>query len=136
MRNLFIRRFDQLPTIWLQWNWCLLPSPALSQLTKYRRPPLKWQNLCFWFKKMLNVLKRIKKQFSDFFVFEIWLVLYSKYLEIPKYHQKWPIFILSQKMRTVLKLMQNKSSDFCNYIFFDMLDFVLKILRKLTTISP
>ena len=40
---------------------------------------------------------------------------------------------LSQNMRSVLKRMQNKFSDFCDLYLWDMVDFVLNIFSKLGT---
>ena len=40
-------------------------------------PPLIVAKLGFWSKKMRNVLNPMKNQFSEFYFFEKWLILYS-----------------------------------------------------------
>ena len=86
------------------------PAPINDMHTKTPPAPLpllssKLVTLDVCSKKLRNVLKPMKKQFSDyllFLVFEIWL----KILRI--WRKKMATFFFLQKMRNVLKRMHNQ----------------------------
>ena len=72
--------------------------------------PSKMAKLGFWFRKMRNVLKRMKNTIFRFLSFEKCSYMDSKYLEkLPKLMTKKCQFSLSQKMHNVQKRMKKRS---------------------------
>ena len=72
----------------------------------------------FLFQKVAQCSEIYETTILRYFILQIWLILYSKFLEnLPKYHQKWPNYFLSQKMLNVLKPMEKQFFDFCDFYF-------------------
>ena len=89
-----------------------------SQLTTCRPHPLKSVQIGFLIKKVSQCSKTKDKTIFRFLAFEIWSILYSKFLESSKYLTKITVrktqkkSYLSQKMRNVLKPMKYKFSKY------------------------
>ena len=98
-------------------------------------PPSKVTELGFLVLKVAQCCETYEKTIFRFSVFEIWVILYSKYLEKwEKNDQNWPIYFCRLLRQNVLRCAMFWIVDKINFpifAFWDKVDFVIKILSEL-----